>query len=88
MWHSRSLRRACCASRSALAFTGSLVDSLLGTTLNAGYYCTACDHPCEARVHHCGHVTRRVRGLSWMDNDVVNLAATLAGASVGGLLAW
>lgn len=68
--------------------TGSLMDSLLGATLQAGYHCAACDHPCEARVHHCGHVTRRVRGLTWMDNDVVNLAATLAGAGVGGLLAW
>jgi uncharacterized protein (TIGR00297 family) len=65
---------------------GSLTDSLLGTTLQAGYYCNACDHPCEARMHHCGHVARRVRGLSWMDNDAVNLVATLAGAGVGALL--
>ena len=68
--------------------TGSLLDSLLGATLQAGYYCSACNHECEGSVHHCGHVTRRVRGFSWIDNDVVNLAATLAGAGVGGLLAW
>jgi uncharacterized protein (TIGR00297 family) len=66
---------------------GSLTDSLLGATLQAGYHCTACDRPCEGGMHHCGRKTRLVRGLPWLDNDGVNLAATLTGAGVGALIA-
>jgi uncharacterized protein (TIGR00297 family) len=68
-------------------WVGSLTDSLLGATLQAGYHCAACDRCCEGAVHHCGGAARRVRGLPWLDNDGVNLAATSLGAGVGALLA-
>ena len=57
---------------------GSLLDSLLGATLQAIYHCPDCDRQTERHPrHHCGTETMQVRGLSWMDNDRVNLAATL-----------
>ena len=60
---------------------GSLVDSLLGATLQAVYRCPACDKETERHpLHTCGTPTRQVRGLSWLDNDWVNAACTLAGA--------
>jgi uncharacterized protein (TIGR00297 family) len=62
---------------------GSLYDSLLGATMQATYYCSTCDKETEQRVHSCGTRTRLLRGLSWMNNDVVNFLATL----VGGLVA-
>ncbi|HMJ12504.1 MAG TPA: DUF92 domain-containing protein [Polyangiaceae bacterium] len=71
----------------AAGVVGSLTDSLLGATLQGGYHCAACDRSCEGGVHHCGHRTRHVRGLRWLDNDCVNLAATLMGAAVGALIA-
>lgn len=62
---------------------GSLADSLLGATLQAGYHCARCQKASESEKHHCGTVAAHVRGFGWFDNDVVNLAATLIGAGVG-----
>jgi uncharacterized protein (TIGR00297 family) len=62
---------------------GSLFDSLLGATVQAIYYCSACDKETERQIHSCGTKTRLQRGLHWMNNDVVNFLATL----VGGLVA-
>lgn len=63
---------------------GSFADSLLGATLQAGYYCPACEEPTESRLHRCGTTTQLVRGYSRLNNDLVNLLATLVGAVVGG----
>jgi uncharacterized protein (TIGR00297 family) len=65
---------------------GSLVDSLLGATVQAGFHCPTCQRDTEATTHHCGTVTEHRRGALWVDNDTVNLVATLLGAVAGGLL--
>lgn len=62
---------------------GSLADSLMGATLQAMYYCPTCEKETERRVHSCGTPTLPLRGISWLDNDVVNFLATLFGALVG-----
>ena len=60
---------------------GSLVDSLLGATLQAIYYCPACQKETERHPRHtCGTPTIRIRGWAWLNNDWVNVACTLAGA--------
>jgi len=60
---------------------GSLLDSLLGATAQAVYYCPACTTETEHHPRHtCGAPTRRLRGRPWLDNDAVNLLASLAGA--------
>jgi uncharacterized protein (TIGR00297 family) len=60
---------------------GALADSLLGATLQASYWCAACERGCEAEVHHCGARGRLQRGFAWAGNDLVNLLATIAGAA-------
>jgi len=64
---------------------GSMVDSVLGATLQAGYHCPRCDRATEGAQHHCGSRTQQVRGVSWLGNDLVNLLATLSGAGWGAL---
>jgi uncharacterized protein (TIGR00297 family) len=65
---------------------GALVDSLLGATLQAVYWCPHCEALTEAPVHsRCGTRATYRRGLTWITNDTVNLLATLAGATIGQL---
>lgn len=66
---------------------GALVDSLLGATVQAEYWCAACGEPTETATHsRCGNTTALARGVPWVDNDVVNAASTAAGSILGALL--
>lgn len=68
---------------------GSLVDSLLGASFQAIYYCDACQKETEkSPLHGCGTETRLIRGRKWMDNDWVNFACTLSAPMLIILLGW
>lgn len=61
--------------------TGSLVDSLLGATLQAIYYCPVCAKQTEKHpAHTCGTNTVLYHGLRWLNNDLVNSLCTLSAA--------
>lgn len=60
--------------------SGSLLDSLLGATIQARYRCSACNQSLEESVPHCGFPPKRVAGLPGCTNDTVNALATAAGA--------
>ena len=63
---------------------GSLLDSLLGATVQAIYFCPACAKETERHpAHSCGSPTEPLRGWRWLDNDGVNFAASMVGALVG-----
>ncbi len=64
---------------------GSLVDSVLGASVQALYYCPVCDRLTESSRHRCGSATRITRGYAWATNDIVNVCATMAGAVLGAL---
>jgi uncharacterized membrane protein len=66
---------------------GSLLDSLLGATVQQIYYCDTCGKETERQRHRCGTTTRPLRGWSWMNNDLVNLLSSLGGGLVAVLLA-
>jgi len=59
---------------------GSFTDSLLGATVQGIYYCDYCNKETEKKIHSCGHKTRKIRGYTWLDNDMVNLISALVGA--------
>ena len=66
---------------------GSLFDSLLGATLQAIYHCPQCDKETERHpLHTCGTETIQSRGWGWLNNDLVNLLASLMGALVAAIL--
>jgi uncharacterized protein (TIGR00297 family) len=63
---------------------GSFFDSLLGATLQAIYFCPRCEKETEKYpLHTCGEKTVQLRGLSWLNNDLVNTACALLGAVIG-----
>lgn len=59
---------------------GALADSLLGAVVQERRHCPHCDLATERRVHDCGTATELAGGIPWLDNDLVNLCATLVGA--------
>jgi uncharacterized protein (TIGR00297 family) len=65
---------------------GSLVDSLLGATWQAVYKCPECGRVSERRRHGCAHPGELVRGVAGLDNDAINLLATVSGALVALLI--
>lgn len=66
---------------------GSLLDSLLGATVQARYRCDRCATGTEKSTHYCGEPTRLIAGFPWLDNDVVNFLSSAGGAAVAALLA-
>lgn len=60
---------------------GSYFDSLLGASIQAIYYCPACDKETERHPQHlCGAQTVYKRGWHWLNNDLVNFVSSLVGA--------
>lgn len=68
---------------------GSFIDSLMGATVQAIYFCDACGKETERHpTHTCGHATRPLRGWRWLDNDWVNFISSLAGAALAAGSYW
>ena len=63
-------------------FVGAFIDSLLGATVQAHYWCASCGTGTERRVHDCGRATELRGGARWLNNDGVNALATAGGAVV------
>ncbi len=59
-------------------FIGSILDSVLGSSLQAKYECTVCGNLIESKIH-CGNKTTLVKGKEWVNNDIVNLGAGISG---------
>lgn len=64
----------------AAGLVGSLVDSILGTTVQAQYRCNVCGKITEKKIHCQNHPTALIAGYRLIDNDVVNLICAISGA--------
>ena len=58
---------------------GAVVDSLAGALVQRRGYCVVCLKPTEA-LGHCGEKTVRTGGSPFVENNVVNVVSTVAGA--------
>lgn len=62
---------------------GSLIDSLLGATVQAIYHCPTCNKETERHpTHTCETETTQIRGWNWLNNDLVNFLASAVGAGI------
>ena len=59
---------------------GASFDSVLGATVQRRGYCVICHKPTEA-LRHCGESTHVAGGVQYIENNVVNLLATVVGAA-------
>ncbi len=67
----------------AAGLAGSIIDSVLGATVQADYRCPSCQQATERSIHRCGTPATLTRGRRWMNNDTVNLVAILSAAWIG-----
>jgi uncharacterized protein (TIGR00297 family) len=70
----------------ASGIAGALLDSIVGAGLQARRWCPSCSCECETPRHYCGTPATMRRGVRWIQNDAVNLTATLGGAIVAAVL--
>jgi uncharacterized protein (TIGR00297 family) len=84
--HFAFCKSLCAISLAGLA--GSLMDSMLGATGQAGYQCTRCSTDTEHYpLHTCGKPTVLVKGWPWLQNDAVNFISSIFGA-LAAILFW
>ncbi len=65
---------------------GAVIDSIIGATVQARRWCDTCERETERPIHDCGSLTRPLRGLTWLDNDVVNFLSNAGGGALAALL--
>ena len=71
----------------AAGVSGSLLDSLLGATVQAMYFCPKDQKETEKHpLHTCGTQTVHIRGWKWLNNDWVNFACGAFGVLIALLL--
>lgn len=67
---------------------GSILDSLLGATVQVIYHCSTCGKETERHPYHtCGSETHIQRGWPWLSNDGVNFASSVVGGLVA-MMGW
>ena len=62
-------------------FAGSILDSVLGASIQGLHKCPVCGMTTE-KEYHCGEITTLLRGYGNIDNNVVNFLAIGGGALV------
>lgn len=68
----------------AAGLVGSIVDSIIGATVQAQYRCSICGKITEKRIHCESVETKLISGIEFIDNDVVNGLCAVSGA----LISW
>lgn len=74
-----------CSIITLAAVLGAFLDSMLGSLLQVKYRCTVCGSLVE-KEQHCGRPAVRHSGISFVNNDLVNLISTLLAAVIAAML--
>ena len=76
-----------CILAAICAFLGGIFDSFLGSIMQRKNKCAVCGKITE-RDEHCGAPTERHSGLSFVDNDIVNLLSGIFSAVLAALVCY
>ena len=68
----------------AIPMLGILIDSILGSLVQAKYKCAVCGKHTE-KTAHCGQPTQHIGGLKFINNDTVNILSNLSTAIIATL---
>ncbi|WP_147532358.1 DUF92 domain-containing protein [Bacillus marasmi] len=63
-------------------FLGNVFDTLLGAYGQVAYICPICQTETEKKVH-CSHPTEKIRGITILNNDAVNMLSGLLAVITG-----
>ena len=69
------------------AFVGTVFDSFLGSVAQVKYTCTVCGAMTE-KMEHCSTPTVKKEGISFVDNDTVNILSGFFTAILAATLAY
>ncbi|MHA1369722.1 MAG: DUF92 domain-containing protein [Promethearchaeota archaeon] len=72
---------------SLIGFGGTMIDSVLGATIQGFFKCKICQKHTEKRVH-CGEKTELVRGKAGFNNDLVNFTSASFSAVIAFILVF
>jgi uncharacterized protein (TIGR00297 family) len=67
-------------------FSGAMVDSVMGATIQGMYVCDSCGKMTEKKTH-CGNPAKKIRGYEVIDNNAVNFASIFVSCVIGFVLA-
>jgi uncharacterized protein (TIGR00297 family) len=73
----------------SVGFLGSLIDTLIGASIQAKYKCRYCQLSTE-KIVHCQSDTQLISGIRWMNNDVTNFLSILVATGIGSsfIVSW
>jgi uncharacterized protein (TIGR00297 family) len=61
---------------------GNLFDSIIGASIQAKYKCDVCSKITE-KIYHCSKKASLIKGIKWINNDMVNFATAIIGGLFG-----
>jgi uncharacterized protein (TIGR00297 family) len=68
-------------------FIGNIIDTLIGAFYQQSYKCTVCGIETEKKTH-CQKPTKRIKGLAFVDNDMVNFLSGMIAAILAMLIVF
>ena len=70
-----------------LIFFQTFIDTVFGSLLQAKYKCVKCNRVTE-KLEHCGKKTKLIGGISWINNNVVNIMSSVVTTLIAFIIIW
>ncbi len=71
----------------SLIFLQTVIDSIIGSSLQAKYKCNKCKKVTEKNVH-CDRKAKLISGFNWIDNNMVNAMSSIITTTIAAIILW